>query len=153
MPVVPNGGTRDATLEVVQLPGFEHGQPIHDSSASSVYRARRSSDGLPVVIKRSQGHGVPARQLTRYRNEYDLLRLLECPGVVKAHDLVRHEGHIAIVLEDLPGVSLRRWIEASPNVPVLERLGVAIQLADTVAAVHAANIIHKDISSHNVVYD
>ncbi len=28
-----------------------------------------------------------------------------------------------------------------------------MQLADIVAAVHAANVIHKDISSHNVVYD
>jgi len=140
-------------LEVEELPGYEHGEPLHDSSASAVYRARRSSDGQPVVIKRSQGHSVPTRQLTRYRNEYDLLRSLDCPGVVKAHDLVRHDGQIALVLDNLPGGSLRRWIESSPDTPVVERLAVAIQLADTVAGVHAANVIHKDISSHNVVYD
>ena len=56
------------------------------------YRARRTSDGACVVIKRSQGQSVSARQLTRYRNEYELLRLLDCPGVVKAYDLLRQRA-------------------------------------------------------------
>jgi predicted ATPase/signal transduction histidine kinase/tRNA A-37 threonylcarbamoyl transferase component Bud32 len=140
-------------LESIELTGYQQGEPIHDSSASSVFRARRLADGECVVIKRSQGHSVSARQLTRYRNEYELLRSLECPGVVKAYELLRQDGQAALVLEDLPGVSLRRWIESSPNAPIAERLRLAIQLAEILANVHAANIIHKDISSHNVVYD
>ena len=136
------------------LPGYQHGQPIHDSSASSVYRARRASDGACVVIKRSQGQSVSARQLTRYRNEYELLRSLDCPGVVKAYDLLRHDGQVALVLEDLPGMSLRRWIESATR----RAAARAARHRDAArrrssAAVHAANIIHKDISSHNVVYD
>jgi predicted ATPase/C4-dicarboxylate-specific signal transduction histidine kinase len=106
-----------------------------------------------VVIKRSQGQAVSARQLTRYRNEYELLRSLDCPGVVKAYELLRDGSHVALVLEDLPGMSLRRWLESAPDASMHERLAIAIRLAETVAAVHAANVIHKDISSHNVVYD
>jgi histidine kinase len=140
-------------LEAFALPGYEHGQPIHDSSAASVCRARRAIDGARVVIKRTKGHSVSARQLTRYRNEYELLRSLDCRGVVRVYDLLRHEGQVALVLEDLSGVSLRHWIAASPNAPLRERLLVAIELADVLAAVHAANVIHKDVSSHNVVYD
>ena len=140
-------------MEAAELSGYQQGGPIHDSSASSVFRARRATDGACVVIKRSQGHAVTARQLTRYRNEYELLKSLECPGVVKAYELLRHDGYVALVLEDLPGVSLRRWIEASPGASLAERLGIAVQMADIVAGVHAANVIHKDISSHNVVYD
>ena len=56
------------TLEAPELPGYQQGEPIHDSSAAVVYRARRASDGAAVVIKRSQGHSVSVRQLTRYRN-------------------------------------------------------------------------------------
>ncbi len=97
--------------EADELPGYQRGEPIHDSSASSVYRARRTSDGACVVVKRSRGAVVSAGQLTRYRNEFELLSSLESEGVVKAHDLVRHEGQIALVLEDVPGLSLRRWIE------------------------------------------
>ena len=32
---------------------------------------------------------------------------------MKAYDLVRHDGQVALVLEDLPGSSLRRWIESA----------------------------------------
>ncbi len=140
-------------MEAAQLPGYEHGLPIHESSAATVHRARRTSDGACVVIKRSQGQTASVRQLTRYRNEYELLRLLDCPGVVKVYDLLRHSGHVALVLEDLPGMSLRRWIETAPEAPIRERLAAAIQIAETIASVHAANVIHKDVSSHNVVYD
>src|SRR5688572_28335671 len=141
------------TLEVPLLPGYEPGEPIHDSSAAVVYRAKRVSDGAHVVVKRSQGHSVSVRQLTRYRNEYELLRSIDCRGVVKAHDLLRHDGHVALVLEDLPGMSLRAWIDSAPDAPIRERLAIAIQLAEIVASVHAASVIHKDVSSHNVVYD
>jgi predicted ATPase/signal transduction histidine kinase/tRNA A-37 threonylcarbamoyl transferase component Bud32 len=140
-------------LEAIELTGYQQGESVHDSSASSVCRARRLADGECVVIKRSQGHSASALALTRYRNEYELLRALECPGVVKAHELLRQDGQVALVLEDLSGVSLRRWIESSPGASIAERLGIAIQVADILATVHGANVIHKDISSHNVVYD
>ena len=139
--------------EAGELPGYQRGEPIQDSSASSVYRARRLSDGAFVVIKRSRGKEVSAGQLTRYRNEFELLRAIASDGVVKAYELVRHDGQIALVLEDLPGVSLRRWLESQIGATLEQRLRIAAQLATIVAEVHAANVIHKDISSHNVVYD
>jgi predicted ATPase/signal transduction histidine kinase/tRNA A-37 threonylcarbamoyl transferase component Bud32 len=140
-------------LEASELPGYEHEQPIHDSSAAYVYRARRVHDGARVVIKRPRGDAASLRQLTRYRNEFELLRSLDCRGVVKAFDFVRHHGQVALVLEYLAGTSLHRWIETMPDAPLRERLTIAVDLADIVAAVHAANVIHKDVSSHNFVYD
>ena len=139
--------------EANELPGYQRGEPIQDSSASSVYRARRISDGTCVVVKRSRGNSVSAGQLTRYRNEFALLRAIASDGVVKAHELVRHEGQIALVLEDLPGSSLRRWLESQIGASLEQRLAIASQLARILAEVHAANVIHKDISSHNIVYD
>jgi predicted ATPase/signal transduction histidine kinase len=136
-----------------ELPGYQRGEPIHDSSASSVYRARRVADGALVVVKRSRGSAVSAGQLTRYRNEFELLGSLNCNGVVKARELVRHEGQIALVLDYVPGMSLRRWIETQIGPDLDRRLAIGAELATVLAEVHAAQIIHKDISSHNVVYD
>ena len=119
--------------EADELPGYQRGEPIHDSSASAVYRARRSADGAAVVIKRSLGSAVSARQLTRYRNEYELLRSLDSEGIVKVYDLVRQDGQIALVLQDLPGTSLRRWIESHVAASLAERLHIAVQLAAIVA--------------------
>ena len=139
--------------EANELPGYERGEPIQDGGASFVYRARRLSDGTRVVIKRSRGGSVSAGELTRYRNEFELLSAIFSDGVVKAHGLVRHDGQIALVLEDLPGASLRRWLEAHTSAGLEQRLRIAVQLARILADVHAAKMIHKDINSHNVVYD
>jgi serine/threonine protein kinase len=139
--------------EADDLPGYQRGEVIHDSSASVVYRARRSRDGAGVVVKRTRGNAVTARQLTRYRNEFELLSSLGCAGVVKASDLVRHDGQIALVLEDVPGKSLRQWLRAQVGAPLAQRLEIAVRCASIVAEVHAASIIHKDISSHNFIYD
>ena len=66
---------------------------------------------------------------------------------------MRHDGQIALVLEDVPGGSLRRWIESHPQAGIVERLRIAVRLAEIVAEVHTAGVIHKDLSSHNVMYD
>ena len=148
-------GALEATMgqEGEELPGYQRGEPIHDSSASVVYRARRMADGACVVVKRSRGSAVTARQFTRYRNEFELLGSIDCDDVVKIHDLVRHENQIALILEDLPGTSLRRWIQSQIGATLEDRLRIAVRLASIVAQVHAANIIHKDVSSHNFIYD
>jgi predicted ATPase/signal transduction histidine kinase/tRNA A-37 threonylcarbamoyl transferase component Bud32 len=147
------GALERMSMETEEIPGYERGETVHDSAASIVHRARRVADGARVVIKRSRGPSVSVRQLTRYRNELELLTSLDCAGVVKALDLVRHDGRIALVLEEVPGTSLRQWLVAHPRAPLAERVAIGVQLAAIVADVHAAKVIHKDISSHNILYD
>src|SRR5687767_4972219 len=124
--------------EEQELPGYERGELIHDSSASAVYRARRVADGACVVVKRSNGASVSARQLTRYRNEFELLRSLAVKGVVKAYDLVRHDNQVALILEDQRGCSLRQWLERNVTAGLEQRLRIGAELATIVADVHAA---------------
>ena len=137
-----------------ELPGYQRGEPVHDSSASSVYRARRVADGALVVIKRSRGNAVSARQLTRYRNEFELLGSLQCDGVVKARRAGsarrpnrararRHSRRVAAPLDRNADQSGHRPSGSRSRRSSRRLLG----------EVHAAHIIHKDITSHNVVYD
>ena len=134
-----------------EIPGYELGVLLHDSSASAVYRARRLADGAAVVVKRAHG-GSSARCLSRYRNELELLRAIDSDGVVKAYDLVRGHGQLALILEEFGGVSLKQWLEAG-DPSLVERLEAAIRLARAIGEVHAAGIIHKDINSYNFLYD
>jgi predicted ATPase/signal transduction histidine kinase len=137
---------------VERLPGYDLDVLLHDSSTSAVYRARRQSDGARVVVKRTHGSAVSARQLTRYRNEIEILKSLQSDGVIKAFDLLRHQGRLALVLEDFGGTSLKEWrAQASPSLAEVLELG--IQITTTLGEVHAAGIIHKDVNSHNVLYD
>ncbi|MBN1237653.1 MAG: AAA family ATPase [Gammaproteobacteria bacterium] len=134
------------------LPGFDLREALHLSDTSSVYRAVRHADGRAVIVKRSVGASLSPRQLIRYRNEFELLRELDSRSVVKALDLIRHDGHVALILEEHPGTSLKHWM-CSTEAPLEERLEVAAQLAALLADVHAAGVIHKDVNPHNVLYD
>jgi len=93
----------------LRLPGYEVREILHHGGTLLVYRAVRWADRHPVVVKRSLGSPVSARQLARYRNELDLLRSLDLPEVVKVYDVVPHDGHVALIPEDFPGISPKRW--------------------------------------------
>ena len=61
--------------------------------------------GACVVVKRSRGKEVSAGQLPRYRNEFELLRAIASDGVVKAYELVRHDGQIALSPPERPAAT------------------------------------------------
>ena len=134
-----------------ELAGYELDGVLHESGSSAVYRARRRVDGARVVVKRTQTSMVSARQLTRYRNEYELLRSLDSRGVVKVYELLRHEGRLALILEEFDGVPLKQWVASQPSLH--DRLELAISLTTTLGEIHAAGLIHKDVNSHNVLYE
>jgi len=134
------------------LSAYDIAECLHDGEASAVHRARRRSDGQPVIIKVSKGHSASARQLTRFRNEYDLLSPLDLDGVVRTYGLVKHGGQLALILEDFGGMPLKSWL-ARGRVSLEEGLRLAARLASIVGDVHAAQIIHKDINPHNIVYN
>ena len=134
------------------LPGYSIEKTLHSSPSSAVYRARRDSDGLAVVLKFPQATPVPARQLTRYHNEFEILSSFRSARVVAAIDLVRHAHTLALVLEDFDGVPLSQWTRAKKP-STIERLQAAVQISRALCDVHDAGIIHKDINNRNLLID
>lgn len=62
-----------------------------------------------------------------------------------------------IILEDFGGSSLNHWlkegVEKQHILPLEEFLPIAIKIAESLAHIHTANIIHKDINPSNIVYN
>jgi predicted ATPase/signal transduction histidine kinase len=122
---------------------------LHEGENTFVYRARARATHHSVIVK-LPAPGASGRQLTRYRNEYELLSSLELDGVIKAHGLLKHDGRLALVLEDFGAESLQQWLMRR-QVRLDEAIWIAIDLAAIVGEVHAANIIHKDINPQNIL--
>ncbi|MFH0824215.1 MAG: AAA family ATPase [Pseudomonadota bacterium] len=126
---------------------------IHDSANSLVYKARRDSDNLPVILKvLNKAYPTPT-EIRRYNHEYQItakLRGLE--GVIDAYDFRHYQNTFVIVLEDFGGTSLDRIIK--PKGLALETfLAVSIEIARALGEIHAAKVIHKDINPSNIVYN
>jgi len=90
--------------------------------------------------------------LTRYKQEYEVTRSLNTDGVIKAYDLQRYENSLVMFLEDFGGESLK-LLMCNRQFTLKEFLSIAIKTTESLGAIHAANIIHKDINPSNIVYN
>ncbi|HEY9742628.1 MAG TPA: protein kinase, partial [Coleofasciculaceae cyanobacterium] len=125
---------------------------IYESDNSLVYQAILNQDNQPIILKiLKQDYPTPA-ELTRYKQEYEITRSLNLNSVVKAYDLQRYQNSLAMLLEDFGGKSLKSWI-LEHQFTLKEFLTIAIKIAESLGAIHAANIIHKDINPSNIVFN
>jgi len=135
---------------MLTLPNYQIGSQIYESVNSLVYRGLRSKDNKPVILKvLKQDYPTPA-ELTRYRQEYEIMHDLDLAGVIKAYGIEKYQNTLIIILEDFGGESLKQ-IMANEPLTVKKFLSLAIQIADSLGNIHAANIIHKDINPSNIV--
>ncbi len=114
---------------------------------SRAYLARDPS-GTQVVIKLPRDADDP-----RARGQLDCearcLRAIQHPNVVQVLDILEDaRGPIALVLAHIQGPVLGSLAEPLPWATALELL---VEIADGLAAIHAAGYLHLDLTAANVV--
>lgn len=141
---------------MIEINGYQIIAQIYEGDNSIVYRGIRQQDNLPVILKMlKQDYPTPA-QLTHYRQEYEITRNLNLKGVIKAYSLEEYQRRVVIIFEDFGGNSLNKLINNSEQKQAITSLNkfldIAIQAAEILAQIHAANVIHKDINPANLVW-
>src|SRR5262245_54402010 len=131
------------------MASFSITSEVYRGRSRVVYRGRRMRDDQPVIIKTFVEGGTPPSGASLVR-EHEILRDLEAPGVARTFGLERHEGSLALLLEDVGGERLKTLIGAG-RIDLDTFLDLAIQTASTVPPVHERNIIHKDINPNNIL--
>jgi len=130
---------------MLELTGYEVGGQVYRSTASVVYRARRRSDGKPVVLK-VLGEDYPSpERIAHFKREYEMARQLKHDTTVEALDLQREGRRWIMVLEDFGGESLRD-LGLAGRLDLRGYLDLAIALARAVEAIHRRRVIHKDLT-------
>jgi len=125
---------------------------LYDGPNSQVYRARRRDDDLPVILKVLKPALVSAERLERFRHEYETLRGLSLPSVVKAYGLENDEHRWILVQEDMGGDSLEQHLTRR-RFSLAEQLDLALRITDALGQLHQKHIIHKDINPANIVWN
>jgi serine/threonine-protein kinase len=75
---------------------------------------------------------------------------LSHPNIASVYDVLDEGGRPYIVMEHVDGESLSAIVSHGP-VPPARAVDIAIQLADALAAAHAAGVIHRDLKPGNVM--
>lgn len=114
----------------------------------AVYRARDSRLHRDVAIKVVSKAGTEAAR--RFASEAQAASALNHPNIVTVYDVGVHDDVPYIVSELVDGRSLRDLLEGAP-LPNREVLDLAVQMAEGLAAAHAAGIVHRDFKPENVM--
>ncbi len=145
---------------MINLPGYQINSKIYESINSEVYRGIRQSDQQIVIIKVLKQDYPTPQEITRYKQEYEIIRNLNLDGVVKAYCLESYNQIIVIIFEDFGGDSLKILLnnyiaqsDAEFKFNLAEFLQIALKTADILGQIHLANIIHKDINPANIVFN
>ncbi|MBF2052267.1 MAG: SUMF1/EgtB/PvdO family nonheme iron enzyme [Candidatus Sericytochromatia bacterium] len=93
-----------------------------------------------------------AQDLQRFLREGQILAGLNHPHIVRVLDLFKENGTAYLVMEYLPGQTLKGWHEQQGGAlapAVVQQLGA--QLVDALAALHTRGIYHLDLKPDNIV--
>jgi len=116
-----------------------------------VYRAHDPRLGRDVALKvlLPEVANDPER-IKRFQREARATARLSHPNIVPVFEFTSHEGTTCIVSEFVNGPTLRRVLE-NGRLDVRRAINLAIQLAEGLAAAHAADVIHRDLKPENVL--
>ena len=116
-----------------------------------VYLAHDSRLDRDVAVKLlSPGTLSDETARHRFHNEARALSKLNHPNIATVHDFDTQRGADFLVMEYIPGKSLKDALAGGPLAePLL--LSLAIQLADGLAAAHDHSIIHRDLKPGNLL--
>ena len=132
--------------------GYTKLHEISSSATTVVYCARREADSAPVVIKTSLDDSYPIEQLARLQHEFELLRQVDSPYVVKAYELIDSHPGLSLVLADRGGQPLARRGPAAA-MSIADALRVTADLVAGLGAMHRCGIVHRGINPWNILHN
>ncbi len=126
--------------------------PLGRGGMGSVYRAR--DETLDEIVALKVLPPVAHADLTRrFLSEIRLARKISHRNVCRINEYGEDGGRRYIAMELVEGDHLHNLVRKSGPPPLETALGISIQMAEGLEAIHEAGIIHRDIKASNVMRD
>ena len=133
------------------LAHYEILEPLGEGGMGVVYRARDLRLGRVVALKILPAAKVAdADSKRRFVQEAQAASALSHPNIVTIYGIDEVDGTDFIAMELIAGAPLERLIPR-PGLQFMTTLRYAVQIADALAAAHAAGIVHRDVKPTNVM--
>src|SRR5215213_9317926 len=120
---------------------------------ADVYLAHDKVLERPVALKLLKDHLAQNHEFVeRFRYEARSAASLSHPHIVPVFAWGEaRDGTCYIVMEHLPGGTLKRRIISKGALPTCTAAAVALQIAQALRAAHEHGVIHRDIKPHNIL--
>ena len=133
-----------------KLGPYEITDQLGAGGMGEVYLAEDSRLGRKVAIKVLPAEfASDAERLARFEQEARAAAALNHPHIASVFDVGTEDGTHFMVQEYLEGDTLREPL-GKGALPLKKALGLATEIAEALAAAHAAGIIHRDMKPENI---
>ena len=125
---------------------------VGSGGMADVYRAKDQLLERTVAVKiLHQQYENDTEFIGRFQREAKAAARITHPNIVNVFDVGIAEGRHYIVMEYVPGRTLKERIKEEGPVPAPQALQIARQIAGALAQAHANNLVHCDIKPHNIL--
>jgi serine/threonine protein kinase len=149
---VPASASLPAEANLPFIPGFDIEGEIGRGAMGVVYRAWEPKLARTVALKIvPSGPMTGARERKRWLSEARCVTRVCHPHIVQIHDAAEADGWLYLVLEFVPGGSLKDRVRE----PVPPRAAAELMkpVAAAMSAVHMAGLLHLDLKPSNILLD
>jgi uncharacterized RDD family membrane protein YckC len=148
--------TVDASVAGLALPvpetvaGYRIGRLLGAGGMGAVYEAEESATGRRVALKliRPEFAGSPDT-VERFRQEGRIAGMVAHPRCVFVHAVDEEAGRPYIVMELMPGDTLKDLVAAQGPLPVETATAKIFDVIEGLHAAHRLQVIHRDVKPSN----
>lgn len=131
---------------------YEILEQIGSGGMSVVYKAKCHKLNRLVAIKvLKEEFSTDSNFVSKFKMEAQAAAGLSHPNIVSVYDVIDEGKLHYIVMELIEGITLKSYIAKKGRLEVKESIGIAIQVAQGIAAAHEQHIIHRDIKPQNMI--
>ncbi|MCL6449818.1 MAG: PASTA domain-containing protein [Acetobacteraceae bacterium] len=131
---------------------YEVVEKIGGGGMAEVYRARCTYLNRPVAVKVLRPEFAGDEEFVqRFQREAEAAASLSHANIVSIYDVGREDGSYYIVMEYVPGQTLKELIRRRGRLDVALAVDIASQICDALRHAHGQGVIHRDIKPHNIL--
>ncbi|MBO6303533.1 MAG: Stk1 family PASTA domain-containing Ser/Thr kinase [Selenomonadaceae bacterium] len=127
-------------------------EKIANGGMAEVYLAEDKLLHRNVAVKiLHEEYRKDAEFVGKFHKEAEAAAKLSHPNIVNIYDVGEENGAHFIVMEYVPGDTLKTLIKEKKKIPLADAVRIAGEIAEALSAAHSQGIVHCDIKPQNIL--